>query len=196
MMDAFESLISMLLRHEGYWTHPRYKVELTKEQKRAVSLPSAPRWELDLIAFKGATNELLVVECKSFLDSTGVVFRNGQFEPPKRYKLFTNELLRETVLGRLAEQLAQKEACPANVKPILCMAAGHIARKSDLGGMRSHFDGNGWRLFDVDWIRKRLNDAVGESYENDLAFVIPKLLSEDRSRARRERRRRSRESEN
>lgn len=94
-MDAFEALISMLLRHEGYWTQPSFKVELTKEQKREIGLPSAPRWELDLIAYKGATNELLVVECKSFLDSTGVVFRNGQFEPPKRYKLFAYDKLRQ-----------------------------------------------------------------------------------------------------
>ena len=35
-MDAFESLVSGLLRKEGYWTEIGYKVELTKEDKRRI----------------------------------------------------------------------------------------------------------------------------------------------------------------
>src|SRR5262245_43986030 len=58
-MDAFESLISMLLRHQGYWTTPSFKVELTKEEKRNIGRTSSPRWELDLVAYKGSTNEVL-----------------------------------------------------------------------------------------------------------------------------------------
>jgi len=65
-MDAFESLVAMLLRHDGYWTIPSFKVNLTKEEKRAIGRHSSPRWELDLIAYKGSTNEILAVECKSF----------------------------------------------------------------------------------------------------------------------------------
>jgi hypothetical protein len=52
-MDAFESVISMLLRHDGYWTIPSFKVELTKADKARISLPSSPRREIDLIAYKG-----------------------------------------------------------------------------------------------------------------------------------------------
>lgn len=33
-MEAFESLVSMLLRHQGYWTTLSFKVDLTKEEKR------------------------------------------------------------------------------------------------------------------------------------------------------------------
>ena len=69
-MDAFESLVSLLLRRDGYWTATSVKVELTKMQKRAIGRPSSPRWEIDLVAYKPATNELLAVECKSFLDPT------------------------------------------------------------------------------------------------------------------------------
>ena len=96
-MDAFESLVSMILRHEGYWTTPSFKVELSKREKRSIDRASSPRWELDLVAYKGSTNELLVVECKSFLDSTGVNFRKG-FEPDRRYKLFTDRKLRTVVV--------------------------------------------------------------------------------------------------
>ena len=52
---------------------------MTKAQKREVGRPSTPRWEIDLVAYKAAKNELLAVECKSFLDSTGVIFRDGAF---------------------------------------------------------------------------------------------------------------------
>jgi hypothetical protein len=81
-MDSFESLIALLLRRDGWWTTTSFKVEITKPEKREIGTHSAPRWEIDVLAYKGSTNEILAVECKSFLDSTGVTFRNGQFDPP------------------------------------------------------------------------------------------------------------------
>ena len=64
-MDAFEELISLLLRGLGFWTIPNYKVELTKEDKLQIGRPSNPRWELDIVGYKGCTNEIYAVECKS-----------------------------------------------------------------------------------------------------------------------------------
>jgi len=127
-MDAFESLISMLLRHDGYWTIPSFKVELTKEEKRQIGRFSSPRWEVDLIAYKGSTNEILAIECKSFLDSRGVVFQNGAFSPPKRYKMFVDATLRKVVLKRLAEQLVETGACAPKPSVTLCLAMGKIAK--------------------------------------------------------------------
>lgn len=166
----------MLLRQDGYWTTPSLKVNLTKEQKRQIGLATAPRWELDVVAYKGATNEVLVVECKSFLDSTGVIFRNGAFEPEERYKLFTNDILRSVVLERLAEQLQDIGACLHSPHVRLCLAAGKIARKSDRDDLRRYFASNGWLLFDSDWICERLRGAARRGYENDIAFVVSKLL--------------------
>ena len=80
-MDAFESVVAMLLKRDGYWTTTGFKVELSKAERRAIGKHSAPRWEIDVLAYKASINELLVVECKSFLNSTGVVFREGAFEP-------------------------------------------------------------------------------------------------------------------
>ena len=71
-MNSFESLVGMLLEREGFWVRHSVKVNLTKEEKRNIGRPSSPRWELDLVAYKGATNELKIVECKSYLDSVGV----------------------------------------------------------------------------------------------------------------------------
>jgi hypothetical protein len=175
-MDAFESLIAMLLRHQGYWTMPSFKVELTKEEKRSVGLPSSPRWELDLIAYKGSTNEVLVVECKSYIDSRGVMFRHGKFEPEERYKLFTNGGLRSVVLNRLALQLQATGSCAPSPAIRLCLAAGNIAANSDREGLARHFEANNWGLFDEAWVRRELRAAADKGYENDVAFVVSKLI--------------------
>lgn len=124
-MNAFESMVAMLLRREGYWTSTGIKVELTKAEKRRIGPPTSPRWELDIVAYKGATNELLVVECKSFLDSAGVVFVDGKFKPERTYKLFTDKTLRRVVLNRLARQLVRIHACRRSPTVVLCLAADH-----------------------------------------------------------------------
>jgi hypothetical protein len=175
-LDSFESLIAALLRRDGYWTNIGVKVELTRDEKRAIDSPSAPRWELDVVAYHGGTNELLVVECKSFLDSAGVTFRNQQFEPADRYKLFSNEKTRKVVLEKLATQLVHSLACAKNPKVILCLATGKIASKTDRQGLKQHFDRQGWRLFDEDWVFSRLKAAETAGYENDVAHIVAKLI--------------------
>ena len=179
-MNAFEALISMLLRHQGYWTTPSFKVLLTKKEKRRIGKFSTPRWELDLIAYKGATNQVLAVECKSFLDSTGVIFRNGKFEPERRYKLFSDRPLRSVVLKRLKRQLLESGSCPRSPKITLCLAVGKIAQKTDRAALDKHFKRKGWLLFDSAWICERLLAASNAGYENDIAFVVSKILLKHR----------------
>ena len=111
-MDSFEAVVATILEREGYWVRPGFKVELTKAEKRAIGKPSSPRWELDMVAYKGGTNELLVVECKSFLDSPGVravAFDGSSDKEAERYKLFTQKRLRTVVLRRLQKQLEALE---------------------------------------------------------------------------------------
>lgn len=55
-MDSFESLVSSLLRREGYWTETGFKVELTKQDKHRIGRPSLPLWEIDVVAYKGKGN--------------------------------------------------------------------------------------------------------------------------------------------
>jgi len=57
-MDSFEALIESLLEREGFWVRSSFKVNLTKADKRAISRPSCPRWEIDLVAYKSESNEL------------------------------------------------------------------------------------------------------------------------------------------
>lgn len=178
-MDAFESLVAMLLRHEGYWVTPSFKVKLTKGEKRKIGTATMPRLELDLIAYKGTTNELLVVECKSFLDSAGVRYRGfdgSSARDAKRYKLFNSAKIRQIVFHRLQEQLIESGTCGSSPTIHLALAAGKIVNDSDRISLRKLFQNNGWRLFDEDWLGKRLELAAKESYENDVAFVVSKLL--------------------
>ena len=79
-MDAFEQVVSEILWTEGYWVRTSVKVSLTKEEKRQIGRPSSPRWELDVVAYRGRDNILRVVECKNYLDllSTPVLVAEGQ----------------------------------------------------------------------------------------------------------------------
>jgi hypothetical protein len=181
-MDSFESLIATILRSQGYWVHPSFKVELSKRDKIEINRPSSPRWELDLVAYKGKTNEIMVVECKSYLDSRGVLFSafaEGA-KLSKRFKLFTRDKIREIVLARLGRQLEERGFCPPSPRITLCLAAGNIA--SDKGGsnrasLKQHFAEKGWLLFDKDWLLDQLETLAGAGYENDVGIMVAKLYS-------------------
>lgn len=175
-MDAFESLIEMLLKRQGYWTCTSLKVDLTRKEKQAIGRPSSPRWELDVVAYKGSTNEVLAVECKSFLDSTGVKFRDGAFEPPQRYKLFNEKKLRTVVLRRLARQLADSGLVAARPNVTLCLAVGKMATMTDRKALDKHMKKHRWRLFDEAWILAEIRKAADAGYENDVAHVVAKLI--------------------
>ncbi len=175
-MDSFESLVAMLLKRDGYWTSMGVKVDLTKDEKQKIGRPSTPRWEIDVVAYKGSTNELLAVECKSFLDSPGVVFRNGNFEPEERYKLCVSSITREVVLERLAQQLVDSGACLDKPKVTLALAAGRIATRTDRNGLDALFKKNNWRLYDSKWICAELKTAADSAFENDIAHVVSKLI--------------------
>jgi len=112
-MDSFESVVAAILEQDGYWLRTSFKVNLTKEEKRKIGRHSSPRWEIDLVAYKAATNELLVVECKSYLNSPGVRYLDvaGTGRSPERYKLFIDDVLRRVVISRLKKQLLEYCSC-------------------------------------------------------------------------------------
>lgn len=178
-MDAFEQLVSEILWMEGYWVRTSVKVELTKEEKRQIGRPSSPRWELDIVGYSGRDNQLLAVECKSYLDSRGVALRAFDGTDDKfaeRFKLFTDDQLRIVVFNRLGLQFAESGACPPNPKVKLCLACGRIATDADRAGLHKHFAENGWELWDEPWLRERLKQMSDRGYENQVSAVVAKLL--------------------
>jgi len=179
-MNAFESVIATLLQREGYWVIPNYKVNLTKEEKLKIGRPKAPRWEVDLIAYKGASHELIAVECKSYLDSGGVYFKDGKLLPPSLYKLFEEPILREVILTNLVEQLIAAESCHKNTRVYLALATGKISRRTDKESMSAHFKSQGWLLYDDKWVQERLCELQNAGYENEVAYVAAKLALRER----------------
>ncbi len=178
-MDAFESLVTSLLERQGFWVRSSFKVELTKDEKKQIGRPSSPRWEIDLVAYKGGSNDLLAIECKSYLDSRGVsisAFDGTDESFAARFKLFTEPLLREVVLNRLVVQLQERKAIAEKPNVKLCLVAGKIVSEGDRTQLHDHFKKNRWLLWDDKWLRSSLKSAADGGYENDIADVVAKLL--------------------
>jgi hypothetical protein len=176
-VDAFETVIASILQRQGFWTMTSLKVELTKAEKVAIGRSSSPRWEIDVVGYSGASNELRVIECKSYLDSYGVhcsAFDGSDAKAAKRYKLFCEPALRDVVLRRLVEQLVAAGFCREAPKVTLCLAAGKI--KGDEAPLREHFQKNGWTLYGPDDIRNEIEALRDSGYENSVAAVVAKIL--------------------
>lgn len=178
-MNSFEGLVATIAAIEGYWVQTSLKVILTKEEKRQIGLPTSPRWEIDVVGYKGATNKLLVIECKSYLDSTGIKVKDlADPESPSanRYKLFTKPGLSEVVFSRLSTQLYKSGSCKKNPVIQLCLAAGKIATDEDRIQLRELFKKNGWLLWDDHWIKSRLEELAKSAYEDNPSIITAKML--------------------
>lgn len=178
-MDAFEQLVAELLERRGYWVRHSFKVELTKDEKQKIGRHSAPRWEIDLLAYSGKRRELLAVECKSYLDSRGVSrkgFDGTDAKRTSRYKLFNDVVLRDIVLRRLGEQLRDAGAIGDGTNVRLALASAKIASAQDRDWLRAHFKARDWLLFDDESLRGDLVKVADGGYENQVAAVAAKIL--------------------
>lgn len=178
-MDAFEQVVSEILWMDGYWVRTSVKVDLTKQEKGSIGRSSSPRWELDIVGYSGRHNTLLVVECKSSLDLRGVALRAFDGSDSKfaeRFKLFSDDNLRNVIFGRLRKQLADCRACAPDATVKLCLACGRIATTADREGLHKHFAAKGWDLWDEPWLREKLEIMSKRGYENQVSAVVSKLL--------------------
>ena len=73
-MDAFEEIAGLLLNNDKYLVRHSVKVNLSKEEKVIINKSSTPRPEIDIVAFDVVNNMIFLIEVKSFLDSSGVVY--------------------------------------------------------------------------------------------------------------------------
>ena len=179
-MDAFESIIASLLWEEGYWTTIGYKVNLSKEQKVELGKHSMPRPEIDIVAYRASDNQLLWVECKSYLDSTGVKIKHLNGEDKKgaqRYKVFTWPAYRQLVTSELLKQLEKETRIRPNPTINYCLVTGKIATDKDREALHQFFDENEWLLYDEYWVKERLEKLAAKGYENDVAVIVAKLFS-------------------
>jgi len=138
-----------------------------------------PAMELDIVAYSGRRNELLAVECKSYLDSFGVQFRafDGTDEIlAKRFKLFNDETLRDVVFKRLRLQLFEAGLINQNPTIKLVLVCGKIVRQKDRVLLRDHFGKSGWLIWDAEWLKDKLTSMSQGGYENSTVAVVSKLL--------------------
>ncbi|QWV94888.1 restriction endonuclease [Geomonas oryzisoli] len=178
-MDAFEVLVASIFERDGFWVRPSFKVELTKEEKCAIRRPSSPRWELDLIAYKAGTNELRIIECKSYLDSRGVginAFIGSNEKLKSRFKIFNEQYLCEVVVQRLITQLLGTKSILADPKIIICLAVGKFSSDKDKIAVKELFNHKGWELLDNEWLCRRLKLIAKGSYQNEVLDVVAKIL--------------------
>jgi hypothetical protein len=177
-MDAFEQLVAETLWHDGYWATTSVRVSLTREDLAIIERPTSPAWELDVVAYSPGRNELLVVECKSYLDSTGVTYaelKACEGRSRGRYKLFCEERLREVVLDRLLAQFAARDTCAPDAKVQLGLAVGKFKR-GDEAAIRTLFAERHWMLIGPDWLRDKLKALSADSYRNQTASIVAKML--------------------
>ncbi len=178
-MDAFESLMATLLEREGYWVRSSFKVELTKGEKRAIDRPSAPRWELDLVAHNAKNNIILAVECKSYFDSPGMNMKHFGKEDTvytNRMKLFNSKKLKRIVLARMKKQMVKDGLCKESSKVQLCLATGKMSSDNEREKVNALFNKKGWTLFDDAWIADKVKAFASLGYENDVAAVVAKII--------------------
>ena len=128
-MDAFEQIIGQLLEEEKYWIRHSVKIELTKNEKRDIGTPCTPRPEIDIVALDQSSNALYLLEVKSFLDSSGVVFEQvteNQEQQKGRYKLLTSENYRKVISARLLEDWIKIGTITKDTKVNFGLIAGKV----------------------------------------------------------------------
>ena len=203
-MEALESLCEILLRQAGYWVIPGIYVALNQRDKdfldETVALPtlgkrvfkSFPRTQLDLVAYKPAKNELLIIECKSFLDSPGISARSFPFsrrvslDRPvsredvarfKQYKLFQHPEYLKVVSDQLIKNLKTLGMLTQDNHPStrLMLACGRLADTSS-APIRDQFRHQGWRFAGPKTIVRGLSRLKNIGYHNDPIVMTAKLL--------------------
>ena len=153
---------------------------MTKEEKVKVGRPKMPGYELDLVAYKGKQNEILVVECKSYFDSPGVHaegFENPKSRKAKRYKLFNDRVLWKTVRRALCRRLVKDGRCGSRPKVRLCLAAGHVVNPEHRTRIKKIFDRHkNWELMDDHEIAQKIKNLASRGYMNNEAVMVAKIL--------------------
>ena len=146
-MDAFEQIVARAFEARGYWTRIGFKVDLDKATKKSLKNPSMPRPEIDVLAYRPAKQELLLIECKSYLDSVGV--QHAAFAAPdsvtaSRFKLFNNAPLFEAVKKQVLKQLSEEGLLLQTTPSVqLCLVAGKIYA-ADEPLLKQYFEERNW----------------------------------------------------
>jgi len=177
-MDHFETIVCDLLEASGYRVRRSFKFEMTKKEKRRVGRHSMPRPEIDILAYKKGSEEILVIEAKPFLDSPGVSIDHlieTHDRPSGRYKLFTCQNYREVVMQRLRMQLMVCGMASPRTTLKLGLAAGKVHR-GESSAVRELMDSKDWYFLSPEDIKEQVTRFSQRGYENNPAIITAKIL--------------------
>lgn len=177
-MNAFEDIVAYYFEEEGYWVRQSVKVNISKENKKFLGLPSMPRPEIDLVAFKVKGNTLLLIEAKSYLDSSGVRFDDVTGEnqdAAKRYRLFTNPRFREIVTKKVQEDYLEQGLINAGTRINYALAAGNVYA-NDEARIQDYFQKNGWLFVSPQQIKEKIKKLAAKGWEDSLITITAKLI--------------------
>jgi Holliday junction resolvase-like predicted endonuclease len=178
-VNAFENIVAQYLEAEGYWVKQDVKVKISKEDKKAIGLPTMPRPEIDIVALNVEENELLLIEVKSYLDSYGVYFEAVSDEDDHlayRYRLFTDRKFREVVTKRLHEQYLTQGLIKESTRINYALAAGNIHSEQDESKIKSYFSKRRWKLFSPKEIKGKIMELSEKGWEDNVITMTTKLL--------------------
>ncbi len=177
-MDHFESIVCTLLEAEGYWVRRSFKVNLTKQEKRSTGKHSIPRPEIDILAMKVTTGEVLAIEVKSFFDSPGVKLKHveAEYDVAKgTYKLFTSTRYRDVVFSRLRQDLLDNGMIDVDCKIRLGLAVGKVYGKNSQP-MREFMKSRDWFFWSPEDIKEKVTELASQGYANDPSIITAKIL--------------------
>jgi hypothetical protein len=189
-MDAFEQIVAKAFEVQGYWTRIGFKIDLDKKTKKDIGKPSMPRPEIDVLAYKPATNHILLVECKSLLDSPGVRWK--AFDQPgcrhaDRFKLFHDKALFNAVKKQLLKQLTDEGMIFGKSPTLqLGLVAGKINGK-DQPRLCKLFGQREWLFVGPSELATWLSRFADRGYDNDVATIVVKIIERNSAPLRKKR---------
>lgn len=177
-MDAFEHIVALYLQEKNYWVRHSVKIDLTVEEKKKLKRPTMTRAEIDLVAYNVVSNTLVLIEVKSYLNSTGVTIGglNGKNKKEKnRYKLLNDKKYRDVVTKRLLSDFIQNKIIKKTTKVKYALAAGHVQAKSS-EAVANYLKRNSYLYFTPDDIKETVKNLTNKGWENNIVTITAKLI--------------------
>lgn len=174
------------MEQKGFWVRGGVNVPLTKEEKVKIGKPSAPRPEIDLIAYSLPENTLYLLEVKSYLDSNGVVINDllveDQAVQEGRYKLLTSENYRRVVESGLVKDLTALGLLDEKVNVKYGLIAGNVASGEAISELlRNVFQKKGWFYWGPKEVALMLGEFNERGYEDDEVTIAIKVIMRNTS---------------
>jgi hypothetical protein len=179
-MDYFEEICKYLLEQENYWVRTCVKVEITKEEKRQLGKPSMPRPEIDIVAYNPKQNLLILIEAKSFLNSSGVYIEHVQDKDMKYdgYKILTGKMYQEVVTNKLIEIYLNSGLLSIRPNIQYGLIAGNVAKNKNQELQELAIERN-WFYWGPEKLKEGLMKFKDYPYENNPFVLTSKILNKE-----------------